>query len=124
MAKKLFLIVAVLLFGAGVIFSCTYDEITPQVVEVPDNVSFSMDVLPIFINTCAQSGCHASNGIPPNLSPDNAYISLTFFGYVDLGTPENSKIYQKITTGSMKNFATDQDRAIILRWIEQGALDN
>jgi len=107
----------------GAISACTYDEVVPKV-DVPDSVSFALDVLPIFENNCAKAGCHVSGGIPPNLSADQAFVSLTFFGYVDTTTPENSKLYQKITFGTMKANATDQDRAIILKWIEQGALDN
>lgn len=124
MKKYIIRILALMIASGSTIFSCTYDEISPKVIEVPENVSFTVDVLPIFTNTCAQSGCHSANGIPPNLSVDNAYISLTFFGYVNINDPENSIIYQKITNGSMKTYADDQDRAIILKWIEQGALDN
>jgi len=124
MKKKIISSLCIAFYFGLLISSCTYDEITPKVVEVPDNVSFAADVLPIFENTCSKSGCHSTNGVPPNFTKDNAYISLTFFGYVNINAPEESKVYQKITTGSMKNYATDQDRAIILRWIEQGALDN
>jgi hypothetical protein len=105
--------------------ACTYDTITPKEVEVPENVSFNADVIPIFDDDCNSSGCHTSGGIPPDLTPDNAYISLTFFGYVDTDFPEESELYKKIIpSGSMGEYATDQDRAIILKWIEQGALDN
>lgn len=108
----------------GALFSCTYDMIEPRELDVPENVSFAENVIPIFNKTCSVSGCHSDNGIPPNLTSDNAYISLTFFGYVDVDLPEESEVYIKITTGSMKQYASDQDRAIILKWIEQGAPDN
>lgn len=109
---------------AGVLTSCTYEEIKPKEVEVPDVVLFSENIIPIFNASCNASGCHNKGGIPPNLSPEDAYVSLTFFGYVDVDDPEASILYEEITTGSMKNNATDQDRALILEWIKQGALDN
>lgn len=109
---------------SGFMLACTYDTITPKEVEVPENVSFNEDVIPIFNNGCNNPGCHTTGGLPPDLTPDNAYISLTFFGYVDVDFPEESILYKKITTGTMYEYATDQDRAIILKWIEKGALDN
>ncbi|MEO5603755.1 MAG: hypothetical protein ABIR06_22745 [Cyclobacteriaceae bacterium] len=116
------LLVAAML--AGGLFACTYDIIEPKTSEVPDSVSFSLNVLPIFTKSCNISGCHSKAGIPPDLSEQNAYIRLTFFGYIYTDAPEESIIYQKISTGTMKQNATDQDRAMILKWIEQGALDN
>lgn len=113
-----------MLMLSGFMMACTYDTITPKEVEVPENVSFNVDVIPIFNDNCNNSGCHSTGGIPPDLTPDNAYISLTFFGYVDVDFPEESELYKKITIGSMEEYANDQDRAIILKWIEQGALDN
>jgi len=103
---------------------CVYQEISTPEVEVPDSVSYNVDVLPIFTENCSVSGCHAAGAIPPDLSADNAYISLTFFGYVDLDNPEQSLLFQKLETGSMKPYATDNERAIILKWIEQGTLNN
>lgn len=113
---------------SGFVLACTYDTIAPEKVEVPENVSFSVDVIPIFDaepESCNSSGCHNTGGTPPDLTEDNAYNSLTFFGYVNTDDPEQSLLYKKITVdGSMGKFATDQERAIILKWIEQGALDN
>ncbi len=116
-------IAAIFLLGV-MISSCTSDIIKPKPVEVPDVVSFSANVIPIFDASCNASGCHANGGIPPNLTPASAYTSLTFFGYVDVDFPEQSILYEKINTGSMAKYATNQDREIILKWIQQGALDN
>ncbi len=109
---------------SGMLASCTYEEIKPQKVDVPDSVKFSVNIIPIFNTSCNTTGCHNKGGIPPDLSSENAYVSLTFFGYVDVDVPESSILYEKITTGSMKNNATNQDRALILEWIKQGAQDN
>lgn len=121
------LIIKSLFIGALVAFgavACTYETLEPVVTAVPDSVSFKLNIIPVFNKSCNSSGCHGKSGIPPDLTQQNAYISLTFFGYVDTDVPAESIFYQKITTGTMKQFATDQDRALILKWIEQGALDN
>jgi len=109
---------------SAALVSCTYEELIPPKVEVPDSVKFSVNIIPIFNSSCNNSGCHNKGGTPPDLTEANAYVSLTYFGYVDTDDPESSIIYEKITTGSMKGNATDQDRALILEWIKQGALDN
>jgi hypothetical protein len=122
--KALIHLALVALVLSGVLVSCTYVEIKPKKVIVPDSVKFSVNIIPIFTTSCSKSGCHIKGGAPPDLSAGNAYNSLTFFGYVDVDAPESSIMYEKITTGSMKNNATNQDRALILQWIKQGALNN
>jgi hypothetical protein len=120
-------IIALAIFGALALAtsSCTYEELIKPKVEVPDSVSFGTNIIPIFNTSCNKSGCHSKGGIPPNLSEADAYTTLIFFGYVDPEIPvEDNKLYDEITNGSMKQYATDQDRALILSWIEQGALDN
>ena len=105
--------------------SCTYEELIKPKVEVPDSVSFDVNIIPIFNSSCNVVGCHTKAGIPPNLSEADAYTTLIFFGYVDPEIPaEENELYDKIRNGSMRQYATDQDRALILSWIEQGALDN
>ena len=122
--KSIVKILVLAAFISGALFSCTYETITRTEPEVPDSVSFSVDIIPIFNASCNVSGCHSKGGIAPDLTEQNAYISLIFFGYIDTDVPEESIVYEKINTGSMKTYATDTDRALILKWIEQGALDN
>ena len=122
--KELIHLILVAMVVSCVVASCTYEEIKPQKVDVPDSVKFSLNIIPIFNTSCNTTGCHNKGGIPPDLSPENAYTSLSFFGYLDTDIPESSIIYEKILTGSMKNSATDQDRSLILKWIKQGAQDN
>jgi hypothetical protein len=95
-------------------------------VETPSVVSFSSDIVPFMESSCALSGCHAAGSIPPDLSTANAYNSLVSGGYVEADTAmaAQSIVYEKITTGSMSKYATDQDRALLLKWIEQGAQNN
>ncbi len=116
------------ILAAGLLASglsaCTYDVIEPVKVDVPDSVKFSVNIIPIFNKTCNVTGCHSKGSISPDLTEANAYVSLTFYGYVDTDVPEQSIIYQQITAGPMQKYASDQDRALILKWIQQSALDN
>ena len=109
---------------AGVFASCAdYVNIKPKSV-VPDSVKFSVNIIPIFNAKCNTPGCHATGSQSPDLSPQKAYNSLIFYGFVDTDTPASSIIYQKISTGSMQGNASQNDRDLILKWIQQGALDN
>ena len=127
MITKIVLKLTYLTLSIGIIYllnGCVYEEITPKEIIVPDSVSFATDIIPIFDTNCNTAGCHSTNSITPDLTAANAWISLTFFGYVETSNPESSQIYQKLTTGSMKGRATDQQIALILKWIEQGALND
>ncbi len=113
----------VIVFGGCGLASCTYytNEYSP----VPDNVGFNEHVIPIFDRSCNVSGCHSSGGILPDLTSENAYINLIGLGYVNPGeAAEDSGLYNAIDGGSMKSYATDEDRAIIKKWIDDGAEDN
>jgi len=123
-AKSIFKALMLVTILGGALASCTWEEIKPQKVTVPDSAKFSVNILPIFSANCAKSGCHVKGFQAPDLSAANAYTSLIYYGYVDTDFPEQSALYLKITSGSMKDKATDVDRALILKWIQQGALDN
>lgn len=118
--KLLFLII----FAGGGLASCTYYENDYDPIVVPDNVSFEEHVIPIFEENCNNAGCH-SGAIPPDLQRDVAYNNLLFGGYVsEDGVAEGTILYDKIDGGSMDEHASDQDRAIIKKWIEDGAQNN
>jgi hypothetical protein len=58
------------------------------------------------------------------LSASSAYDELISGNWINASEPESSPFYQSINAGgSMEAYATPQDRAIILAWIEQGALN-
>ncbi|HLF33469.1 MAG TPA: hypothetical protein VI583_04500 [Cyclobacteriaceae bacterium] len=121
--KSIFIAATFFLFATE---ACYYN-VKPHGYEAPpDSVSFSNDLVPIFETGCAISGCHNAGGIPPDLSAENAYNSLTLFGYVefDSAMADQSLIYQKISTGSMAKYASDENRAWLLKWIQQGAKNN
>jgi hypothetical protein len=89
-------------------------------------VSFSKDVLPLFANNCAKSGCHITGGIAPDLSAGNAFNSLISGGYVNTTTPAQSLIYTVvISSGAMNSHLPNfSDQQVILNWIKQGANNN
>lgn len=105
--------------------SCEYEWIEPEKAPIPDNVSFTSDVMPIFDNGCNTNVCHGPGSTPPDLSADNAYDALIGGGYVNTDTPESSTIYTSMTSGSMVPYVQNAgDPDIILAWIKQGAKNN
>lgn len=107
--------------------SCQYKFIVEPVVPPPDpedTISFSQQIVPIFSDQGC-TGCHNTGGTPPDLTPDNAYNSITSMGLVDTDTPPESKIYYyPLPDGKHYAKYTSSQAALILGWIEQGALDN
>lgn len=99
--------------------SCTH---TANIDNIPE-VCFERDVLPVFQNSCAISGCHDGQGESELVL--NNYVSISHA--VEPGKPYSSKIYNSIiTTFGENNMPPDQplsleNRTIIRLWIEQGA---
>lgn len=119
--NKILVLLAILFMLGGQ--SCEWQKLEPvDVGSLPETVSFSTHVQSIFTANCTK--CH--NGTtPPNLMLDESYIELTGGGYIKTDNPEQSKIYKAINTGgSMSQYASDLDRAMILKWITQGAEEN
>lgn len=99
--------------------SCTHlNDLT----DLPE-VCFEGDILPIFANSCAISGCHDGQG----------ESDLRFNNYLDIshavvpGDPYSSKAYKAIiATFGENKMPPDQplsldNRTLIRIWIEQGA---
>lgn len=115
-------ILVILVWGST---SCANYEKPINIDPIPDTPSFSEDLIPFFETSCAGAGCHNSGGIPPNLTEEAAYASLTNGGYIDTDNPAQSKLYIKIAPGgSMEQYSTPRDTEMVLRWIEQGAQNN
>jgi len=101
----------------ALLVSCEYETIE---VDTVGSVTFSQDVLPIF-SKC--TGCH-SGALPPNLTPANAFNAIVP-AFVNLSNPAQSSIYTKpAPTGNHPVKYTPGEAAIVLAWIEQGALNN
>ena len=107
--------------------SCTKDylELT---IEIPDSVSFSMNIIPILTDDCAtKSGCHGPGGLVPVLTPGDAFENLWIYGYIDTTNATSSRLYTIVNSGAMPKGEKKLPQGeidIILKWIEQGAQDN
>lgn len=117
-------VITLLLFAAFLVQSCEYEWIVPDDPDLPEVVSYSNNIQPLFDLSCNASGCHSSGGPAPNLTPEDSYNALINGGYVNVDDPESSIIYTSVTIGSMKTYAKPGDAAYILEWIEQGAQNN
>lgn len=106
--------------------SCYYDTRDAQEVPdvpVPDDISFSADIQPIF-NQCTQ--CH--NGSPnPDLREGNSYNALVP-AYVEAGNAEGSLLYQRLPGVGHPfdvGFVLDAEEISLIKgWIDQGAKNN
>jgi hypothetical protein len=120
MMKHYFRIFLVLFF-AGTILSCEYEQIKPIVVEV-ESASFATDVFPLF-SSCA--ACHPSS--KPSFdatSLEKAYTTLTSNNLVTAPSA-SSVLMTKVNSGH--NGYIDysaEDKAKIAKWIDDGALNN
>jgi hypothetical protein len=103
------------------VYSETGEEITRP-------VSFAADIIPIFNASCNTSGCHNTGGKAPDLTPNNAYRSLTNGNYVNTSKPEQSELYlwmtgKKGTPMPVSGINKDYN-SLVLAWIKQGAQNN
>jgi hypothetical protein len=110
--------------------SCNYNktsEITPA---VKDNVSFQLDIQPIFNQECVM--CHKSMmGIKPDLREGFAYKSLMELpeGSIVPGDAEESELMDMLHGGGDNpmppgSIIKPTHIALIQKWIDEGALDN
>jgi mono/diheme cytochrome c family protein len=103
--------------------SCEYEKkeaLNPD--DLPEVVRYSEHIQPVFDANCIK--CH-NGSTSPDLRSENSYFDLSSGNFIDTDNPENSYLYEKINgSGSMAQYADDYDRALILKWITQGAEDN
>ena len=112
--------------------SCTYEQADSPACGLPDTVSFSRDIQPIFAAHCTDISCHTGN-MPAanfNLEPDRAYQELSDpgSGYLDTLQPHISLFYAQMISvstpmppsGNLDDCTTD----LVLKWIEQKAKNN
>lgn len=104
--------------------SCQNKFIIEPVPEVADSISFSQQIIPIWLDQNC-TGCHSTNGQQPNLTVDDAYSNITSMGLVSVNDPSSSKIYY-YPLPDEDHFAkyTSTQAAFVLKWIEEGALNN
>lgn len=118
--RKIGFIILVLMAG---LWACEYETIVPIVVVVEDDISFSEKVAPIFDEVGCTS-CHGG-GISPNLKPADSWLALTNGGYINTEDPEDSELMEKIEAGhGTSGNLTAEQKALILKWITEGAKNN
>jgi hypothetical protein len=113
---RVLLVVAIII---TVIFSSCEKTTLAEDENIPTNVSYETQVLPLFHNCY---GCHGT-GNTPDLTESNAYRSLIDGGYINIANPKESKIMQKLY-GDHKNYLKPDEVKIILGWITEGAKNN
>lgn len=110
-----------------VAFSCTYEKIEIAD-ELPQNVSFQNDLIPLFNRSCNSIGCHNAGGIAPDLSAENSYKSLTTVAnMIDLETPENSVFYIRMIDAQRPmplSGVMPYESQQVLSWIKDDAQEN
>jgi hypothetical protein len=109
----------VLLTAFSWFISCTH---VANIANVPD-ICFTGDVLPIFVNNCAISGCHNGSGGESGMNL-GSYTDIS--KNVVAGNPDGSRLYQAIISKWGNLMPPDKplsssDRTKIRIWIEQGA---
>jgi len=133
--KLTFFIAAILIL----LFSCEHEVIEPEETKrdgnetIPcdsNNVYFQNDILPIFISSCAFSGCHdvgtAANGVVLT-----SYEKIINSDVVRAGRPDNSELFERITETDINermplggNRLPQEHIDKIEQWILDGALNS
>lgn len=106
---------SVLLFLSN---SCQHESIQADQIE---QICFTEQILPIFQNSCATSGCHDNKGAGGYVFTDYAQIMKG----IHAGDADKSKAYRAITSTlelmPPGNPLPQEKRTLIRLWIEQGA---
>lgn len=118
-----------IVIGLLLLVSCEYEFIEvpppPPPPEPGDTTSFAEEVVPIFTDDGC-TACH-NGGMAFDLTPPNAYNSISTLNLAVPFKPEDSKIYYypHPQTGSHNSkYKSNASANTIYTWIMQGALDN
>jgi hypothetical protein len=128
MKSKILIPMAVVLLVVG-ITGCYKDILSPgnDPTAPPQAVSFSGDLIPLFVANCATSGCHdVVPGHSPSLTAAKAYNALVSGGFINTIVPTSSILYAEVKSGNMppSGALTTSDIQKILDWIRNGAPNN
>jgi hypothetical protein len=132
--KSKIAILFVLIGLSGIaISSCTKkDAPIKPICNLPQTVSFTNDILPIFNASCNTAGCHTGTSPSGNLDldPAVAYTKLmkAGTGYIDTINPNYSLLYSQLISTSKPMPPTgkldDCKTSLIFKWIQQKAKNN
>lgn len=105
--------------------SCQYEWLDPIDPDLPDIVSYSANIQPIWDRSCNNAACHAKGGFSPDLTAADSYNALFADNLINIDAPASSRLYTKCAPGgSMYKYCMPGDPEMILLWISQGALNN
>lgn len=96
------------------------EKVVFQPPELPDTISFSLEIQPIFNENCVN--CHGGDR-DPDLREGLSYEALTGGGFVDTADAEGSKLVKKLY-GTHSSRASEAQKQLIIEWIRAGAKDN
>jgi hypothetical protein len=128
--SKIIFLAGLAMTFVALFYSCYYDEVLPEPVTIPtnQNISFSNDLIPIFQESCALSGCHVPGAQHPDLTPSAAYNSLISDNLINVQDPAASELYQWLIGNKEQPMpitgVDPQIAALVLAWIQQGAQNN
>lgn len=114
--------IAIIIAVVALVSSCEYRFIEPIDYQFDGPVSFSEQIETIFQDKCTD--CHSSTN--PVLTTGNAYNNLIDGGYINTQIPEQSRIYKKTSDDHPggSSSLTAEELAMLLQWIEEGAVNN
>jgi hypothetical protein len=108
--------------------SCYKDIIKPELAEDPDGppkqVSFKIELAPLFNSNCAKSGCHVSGARKPYLETNNSYLQIVNGGFVNLALPKESNLYKNVYGEMAEYIPSKTDKQKVYDWIRNGAPNN
>lgn len=86
-----------------------------------DTIYFGEEILPLLQNNCGS--CHFA-GTEPDLESPDLYNNLINGNYLNLTDPENSTLFTLPDPGHADDYLNAEQHVLIVKWIEQGALEN
>ena len=104
----------------GIILFGSCEKVVYPIPELPDTVSYSLDIQPIWDNKCVS--CHDGDR-DPDLRPEQSYEALISGEYIDVDSPEDSDLMKKLY-GTHDSRATESEKQLIQLWMGEGAKDN
>jgi hypothetical protein len=117
-------------FSISLFTRCEYKDIPPAVFQLPDTVSFSKDIIPIFDINCSIPGCHSHVDPAASLDLSDAYAYDQLWKHKEIDTIHATQSVLYIQVNSISNpmppsgRLPDRSVALILSWIEQKAKKN
>ena len=120
---KIYGTLLILTAAVTLLISCSHKVDVPLTPEV----SFSKDVLPVFIGNCDQPGCHSGN----KRKPLDSYSYIMSYGQVSPYNAIGSKIYKVMSARGIftsrmppSGVMNESDLQAVYLWIQQGAKNN